>query len=511
MRIKMFLISALFCCLIAFPVWAGDEAPDFVATLKEFAGTGLGTYGCFFCPIYDALFDTLNNLATNVANKTADLFLLITGVGVLFLIALKVGRLVTQMQEVDVMQFLGDLFKPLGRAMIATALLAFPLSIYYYLVSPVVQLSLTTANVIYTEAGAKELTVVKMARDQGGVNLTVTCDTPATFMAGPAEKAFSPSVKESLICNLRQVTASLVVPMVLGSLLFLVSWFTGIFGVIPNFVLMGVAFILIGFYFCLLVSFATKFLDALMRLAFVGALMPLWIVLWVFPATAGYTKKAWDQLVGACFLFLSVNIVTAFILIMLDSAQFSDRFIDLLVQGEYMGAVAELTVSMVIACVLPLICLPLLKAAETLSGEISGAQSLGLNEAADKHVVTPTIKITTGAAVKGAAVTGAVAKATKAGISSRRNGGSFRAGFGGSIRESMTGSKLTAWSEKNKARSDQEKDKGSKTPKDNNTPVDTPKKGGDNTKNPFAEAQRGAGQGFQTSTDGSAFEGGQIK
>lgn len=510
MRIKTFLISALFCCLIAFPVWAGDEAPDFVATLKEFAGTGLGTYGCFFCPIYDVLFDALNNLATNVANKTADLFLLITGVGLLFLIAIKVGRLVTQMQEVDVMQFLEDLFKPLGRAMIATALLAFPLSIYYYLVSPVVQLSLTTANVIYTEAGAKELTVVKLARDQGGVNLTVTCDKPAIQVAGTPDKAFSPSVKESMICNLRQVTASLVVPMVLGSLLFLVSWFTGIFGVIPNFVLMGVAFILIGFYFCMLVSYATKFLDALMRLAFVGALMPLWIVLWIFPATAGYTKKAWDQLIGACFLFLSVNIVAAFILIMLDSAQFPDRFIDLLVQGEYMGAVAELTVSMVIACVLPFICMPLLGSAETLSGEIVGAQSLGLSEAADKHVATPMINMAKGAAVTSGATVGAVAKATKAGVSSRRNGGSFRAGFGGSIRESMTGSKLASWSEKNKALSDQEKDANSKIPsKDNGTPSETSKQEEDNTKNPFTQAQHEEDQKSQASTDVSASDKGE--
>lgn len=447
MRIKTILMLITLCCLTVSPALAGDDAPSFVDTLKEFAGTGLGAFGCFFCPIYSVIFDALNNLATNIAEGTADLFLMIAGIGLLFLIAWKVGRLVTQLQEVDIMQFLEDLFKPLGRAIIAVCLLMFPISIFYYLVSPMVQLSLTAANVIYTEAGAKEMTIVKLAREAEGINLTVNCTSPQKLNAqneGKREMAFSPSVKESLICNLQQVSASLVVPMVLGSILFIASWFTGIFGVIPNFVVMGIASILIFFYFFMLVSYSTKLLDALMRLAFVAALMPIWIVLWIFPGTAQYTKKAWDQLLTACFMFLALNVMLAFILLMLDSVQFPDRFIDYLVQGKVMKAIVELTVSAFVACLLPLICMPLLGAAEQLAGSITGAQSLGLNEAADK-VADPVVQKAVGGVTVAAGADAGAAKAVKAGMANRKAGGTFRAGFGASVRESMTKSKLAAW------------------------------------------------------------------
>ena len=99
------------------------------------------------------IYDAINVMTKKIFNEMALDFLAILGLGTLFFILLKVGKMLVQFQEVDVMQFLNDLFKPLGRAIIAVAILGLSVSaghqtIFYMLTNPVLDASLRTGQKI---------------------------------------------------------------------------------------------------------------------------------------------------------------------------------------------------------------------------------------------------------------------------------------------------------------------------------------------------------------------------
>ena len=91
----------------------------FVTTLKSYMNNG----GCWFCPMFAALLNAINTIATTMFKALANLAMILLGFGLLFVIAFKVGRMAFQLQEVNGAQFLQDLFKPLGRGIVAVALL----------------------------------------------------------------------------------------------------------------------------------------------------------------------------------------------------------------------------------------------------------------------------------------------------------------------------------------------------------------------------------------------------
>ncbi len=131
---------------------AFDDPNLFIRTLNEYMNDG----GCWFCSTFASLFRAINKLATDMFIKLTNLFLMLLGFGLLFTIAFKVGRMVIQLQEVNLMQFLQDLFKPLGRGIIAVAFLTtFSIvgvvsddNIFSILISPFLELAFYLSSTI---------------------------------------------------------------------------------------------------------------------------------------------------------------------------------------------------------------------------------------------------------------------------------------------------------------------------------------------------------------------------
>jgi hypothetical protein len=48
--------------------------------------------------------------------------------------------------------------------------------------------------------------------------------------------------------------------------------------------------------------------------------MPLWIVLWAFPVTAGYTKKAWEMFLSSCITFITLSIMISLAVILMSNS-----------------------------------------------------------------------------------------------------------------------------------------------------------------------------------------------
>ncbi len=296
----------------------------FIITMKSYTEGDTGK-GCWFCGVFETIFDAIDNLVSVIFNTMAKDFLALMGVGILFLILFKVGKMLVSLQEVDVMQFLNDLFRPLGRAIIATAFLSVTLvaqnNIFKILVDPVVQTSfilgqkvlettVENATVIdYTAVTKGTYSTVKVKRNNiCRVNLT----NPKT-----GDKAFSKETKERLICWMDAVSTSLITGMGLGATLILHGQAAFITGGFPMWLAGIITFLA---FFALYVFFPFKLTDAFVRMAFVLTLMPLWIVLWVFPATVEYTKKAWNMFLSSCFLFVALSVMMALAVVLMNNA-----------------------------------------------------------------------------------------------------------------------------------------------------------------------------------------------
>lgn len=296
----------------------------FIITMKSYTEGDTGK-GCWFCGVFETIFDAIDNLVSVIFNTMAKDFLALMGVGILFLILFKVGKMLVSLQEVDVMQFLNDLFRPLGRAIIATAFLSVTLvaqnNIFKILVDPVVQTSFILGQKVL-ETTVENATVIDYTAVTKGTYSTVEVkrnNICRVNLTNPktGDKAFSKETKERLICWMDAVSTSLITGMGLGATLILHGQAAFITGGFPMWLAGIITFLA---FFALYVFFPFKLTDAFVRMAFVLTLMPLWIVLWVFPATVEYTKKAWNMFLSSCFLFVALSVMMALAVVLMNNA-----------------------------------------------------------------------------------------------------------------------------------------------------------------------------------------------
>ncbi|MDY6407925.1 MAG: hypothetical protein SPL08_04430 [Pseudomonadota bacterium] len=301
----------------------------FPATMDEY----LQEYkdACWFCSIFESMYDAINTMVTSVFNKLSKWFLSLMGLGILFLILFKVGRMVVQFQAVDVMQFLNDLFKPLGRAIIATALLGALVAsntqtVFYLITNPVMDVSLRMGESILDTTLGEVTSLYNRHKTGTDADKIVTDSlkpnwTPINQQAEAEndtapDTALGTATKMMLVQWMKSVSSSFVVGIAMGGTFIKLGFrhfFTGGFSVF----LSGIV-IWLGFWI-LYLTFPFKIVDAFVRMAFVLTLMPLWIVLWVFPITQQYTKRAWEMLLSSCFLFVTLSVMIAIVLMLINS------------------------------------------------------------------------------------------------------------------------------------------------------------------------------------------------
>ncbi len=306
-------------CQCEAPTNGGSDSV-FSKTMKEY--TEDNADACWYCSMFMQLFEEVNKMATAVFDRLSTSFLALLGVGILFIILFKVGKLVLQFKAVDVMQFLGDLFKPLGRAIIATALLYGVTTqtdnVFSMITSPIFEVSTTIGveimdtaidgEVKYISSGTGEDTYVYKA-GKCSIDTTQTDGRGGVFTKGQGEL---------LECWMKQVASSFITGIAIGSSLVSVGWErTGLLG---NITMIITGAVMMLCFFLLYIIFPFKLVDAFVRMAFVLCLMPLWIVLWVFPITSAYTKRAWEMFLNACLLLIILSIMVSFALILMSNA-----------------------------------------------------------------------------------------------------------------------------------------------------------------------------------------------
>ena len=366
---------------------SGDTLFQIVIGLFGFGGSGF----CWFCDLYKTLFDIMNSLATTVATSLKNDFLALLGVGMLFFIAFKVGSTVVKLQEVDLMQFLGELFKHLGRAIIAAAFLFGTVQMYHYLISPFLAYALGLAHEVMTQRNANTVTelVTKMlggGKDGSGFIPHVN----AGILNEGATTAFSTQIRDQLIGILEITSASLIAGMIIGCVIILISFADAYLNIIPNFQIMIVGFTILGAYFGVYLAVPFKLIDVMVRLTFVAALTPLWIILWVFPATASYTKNAWEMLLNCCACIICLGVVLVITLEILENMlPNKEMIIYFLIGGLDMLATGQMNLinpAVLQTFALGALATSLVKNSSNIATQIVKSYGTGIGEGMDKAV-----------------------------------------------------------------------------------------------------------------------------
>ncbi len=261
------------------------------------------------------------------------------------------------------------------------------------------------------------------------------CSFTDNFASDTALGSGNSQILKTTICWLQDVSASLGVGMALGSTMIKMGcddWWDRIVTIV-----IGALIFLV--FFLIYVMFPLKLLDAFIRLGFIFALMPLWIVLWVFPVTAGYTKKAWDMFVSTLFFFLSLSIIVALILLLMNEAIQPDNIrkdiFQAMLNGQTQQAANMMSFSRTffITLAFGLLSFKLLGTAEALANAFIGAPSHGLDKQMTQNV-SQTINLTRNATKATAGLIGAGAGAIR-----NRSKGSGQGGNGGGGSDNNTG------------------------------------------------------------------------
>lgn len=339
-------LAVLICPMIA-------SASYFSDAIEAYTSAKQGGF-CWFCPVFVAIFKGIDVIATKVSIQLAGAFLALLAAGLLFWIVFYVGRLFVQMQPIDMSKFFTDMLGTTGRAVVAMALLYSFFGIFTYLINPLLVMSMglsssimeaggfsssvSSASQTYASQveGIKKMSLCEVQRDKNENIIGYSGASNCAEQWTEGDHAFTMETCSAMECSIRSMSASLVGGMAVGSSITSSSFSLNLFNLNLGGIVIGII-ILLG-YFLIYLAFPFKMIDALIRLGFVCALAPLFIVLWVFPATRSYTQKAWQMLLGSCMTFVFLAVVMVLILSILSYAlpQGEDQnlFLKALVDGK---------------------------------------------------------------------------------------------------------------------------------------------------------------------------------
>ena len=365
-------ISVLF--LLAAVLVSGQAFADSESSAQSFAeilqwvsaspGSGLPV-GCWFCPLYREMFLVLNDMTSTTANTLQIFFQILLWIGGVGFVIFYVGKHMVSLQEIRLGDFWRGLAIPLGKIMIASLLLANIQTIYYFIINPAMVTSLNLGTILMRDSTMVELVsaTARVGQEASQIreanarrevdkknakkdfeawrtieltmNNTTLCDniaplyTDAQLAAGVTSdnenffsgtynnrrtyfvdsQLFENQTYQAVQCFMGNASATFVQGVAMGLAIF--DWACDSW--INRFRELWIGLLVAACYTFLMIFLGMKLIDPLMRLTVVSALMPLWVVFWAIPATAGYTKKAWETLINVLAVFVMLSIVVAII------------------------------------------------------------------------------------------------------------------------------------------------------------------------------------------------------
>ena len=274
---------------------------------------------CWFCDVFSNAFDIMNDIVTEMCASLQSTFLTLLGLGLLFWLLFRVGKVVINITSDPDAGLVRDVVMEVMRVSIASLLIIFYFNVFDYAISPLLQFGIGLGNRIT----GKELTGYRLQATRSGsdnpAKAAVTmaeqglCPDIATAIqadanastSGAIKKAFNDVTKESFLCYIRVGSAAMATGMAIGSTAIHAWGDMNVFDKLRHMQLPMIGFIIFMSFFALFIAFPMKLFDPLVNLTFVAAMFPLWVVLWAFPQAG---KKYVDSAIGI-FTSVIINLI----------------------------------------------------------------------------------------------------------------------------------------------------------------------------------------------------------
>ena len=270
---------------------------------------------CFFCPLSNLIFEAVNDItAASFASFGLSFQKVMIIIWALWLALVSLQQ-VFPMTKQDASKFLTALIKQSFKFLFAYFLLVYYADLFRYFIVPLLDAGL--------QLGTKIQTVRLSEIDRELLGVSTASDISKTFF-NISLRDGSPTLYERIELYLATLQLKLAYMQVIGTTLFCVGsqnmfnfyWDKAkiIEDLKAGFKMLMIGGILTVFGLILTVAFAFYFLDAILQLAVIGAMLPFMIAGWPFKITAQYAATGFKMLLNTFFVLfftgfvISVNI-----------------------------------------------------------------------------------------------------------------------------------------------------------------------------------------------------------
>lgn len=266
------------------------------------------TSHCFFCPLANTVFSAANEVTTLSFVAFAESFRFLITVAFALWLAYTSLQIVFTYTKQDASKYITNILKQAGKFLLAYIMLAYPQDLFDLFICPILEAGIGMADKIKALPNLDTSNYTPSAIDSGGF-----------YNSG--------GLYQDIERFLASVQNQLAAMQAIGSSLFCVgghNLFTGLSNIKENialgFKMMFLGLILFGFAFLLSISFAFYFLDALIQLAILGAMLPMMIAGWPFKQTASYATTGLKMALNTFFVIFFTGFVVSVAILLVDSA-----------------------------------------------------------------------------------------------------------------------------------------------------------------------------------------------
>ncbi|MBP5534798.1 MAG: hypothetical protein J6Y03_04760 [Alphaproteobacteria bacterium] len=267
---------------------------------------------CFSCQLFMFIFNAIANLSSALYPRLCSIALSLLGLGLFAWLLWHVFTLLTTLREPNLSQFYVSLFQTLFKSGFVAILIHYRERLYEVINTVLEPIAMIFIDLSKTILNNNWITPLKTAR---GLNLS--------FNGAPG---FPADMGKELVELIYRITVTLNIGRILGLKLMLGT----------DFVNFWIGLVTTLIFLLMTLFFPFYLLDGLFRLAFVFALLPFFLVAWVFKKTEHYMTKAWAIFFGA---FAQILVACIFVAI---SVAVLETFIELNGYGNFLGTAGDI-------------------------------------------------------------------------------------------------------------------------------------------------------------------------
>ena len=294
---------------------------------------------CWACPIFRVVFVGVNILVNAITGALSDVLIKLAAMILLFIIAFKILKAFLQVNGFSGADFLKDLFIACFKVIVVIVFLNSMNALWYYLLEPILNLALGFANHFQVSDYVPSVTnIEELNKSLDGYNMPKievnSCDTAKCTMTH-AGAILGNGTCNNILKTICHFNSTIVAGMSLG-ILFMGSAIGLQDNTInPVFFLIGLGVVLS--YGTVFIRVPLLYVEALFKMAFVLALSPILLVLWLIPATTSYTTNALKNFLGCCLQIVFLSFMGVFAVCVLNyslGAGTESSFIKALLEGQ---------------------------------------------------------------------------------------------------------------------------------------------------------------------------------